>query len=86
MAVSYTHLDVYKRQLPEGVAVGSYYTAEFYGGWEHDYPLLQKLNIDYFVNCWIDSHARIMPYVGHAMDFSDITIKRGLQYLSLIHI
>lgn len=67
-------------KLPEGVAVGSYYTAEFYGGWEHDYPLLQKLNIDYFVNCWIDSHARIMPYVGHAMDFSDITIKRGLQY------
>lgn len=69
--------------MPREIAVSSYYTAEFYGGWDYDYPLMQQKGVDFFVNPWIDSHSRIMPYVGHAADFSDITVKRGLQYGSI---
>ncbi|MHB1459556.1 MAG: glycoside hydrolase family 20 zincin-like fold domain-containing protein [Armatimonadota bacterium] len=66
--------------MPKEITVSSYYTAEFYGGWDYDFPLMQQKGVDFFVNPWIDSHSRIMPYIGHAADFSDITIKRGLQY------
>ena len=66
--------------LPKEIAVSSYYTAEFYGGWDYDFPLMQQKGVEFFANPWIDSHSRIMPYIGHAADFSDITIKRGLQY------
>jgi hypothetical protein len=67
-------------RLPKDILISDYYTAEFYGGWEKDFPRLQKLGLDFFVQPWIDSHGHIMPYVGHAMDFSDIEISRGLQY------
>lgn len=66
--------------MPKEIAVSSYYTAEFYGGWDYDFPLMQQKGVDFFANPWIDSHSRIMPYIGHAADFSDVTIKRGLQY------
>lgn len=67
-------------RVPKDIAVASYYTAEFYGGWEADFPRLQKQGIDLFAMPWIDSHAHIMPFVGHAKEFSDITIGRGVQY------
>ncbi len=67
-------------RLPKDIVIGCYYTAEFYGGWEKDFPRLQKLGLDFLAAPWIDSHGHIMPYVGHAMDFSDIEISRGLQY------
>jgi hypothetical protein len=67
-------------RLPKDILISDYYTAEFYGGWEKDFPRLQKLGLDFFAQAWIDSHGHIMPYVGHAMDFSDIEISRGLQY------
>ncbi len=67
-------------RLPKDIAIGSYYTAEFYGGWERDYPRLQALGIDFMVQAWIDSHGHIMPHVRHSMDFSDITVSRGLQH------
>jgi hypothetical protein len=67
-------------RLPRDVLISSYYTAEFYGGWEKDFPRLQKLGLDFLAQPWIDSHGHIMPYVGHAMDFSDAEISRGLQY------
>src|ERR1035441_10237252 len=67
-------------RLPKDILIGCYYTAEFYGGWEKDFPRLQKLGLDFLAAPWIDSHGHIMPYVGHAMDFSDIEISRGLQY------
>jgi hypothetical protein len=67
-------------RLPKDTIISSYYTAEFYGGWEKDFPRLQKLGLGLFAQPWIDSHGHIMPYVGHAMDFSDIEISRGLQY------
>jgi hypothetical protein len=67
-------------RVPKDTLIGAYYTAEFYGGWEKDFPRLQKLGLDFFAQPWIDSHGHIMPYVGHAMDFSDIEIRRGLQY------
>ena len=67
-------------RLPKDIVISAYYTAEFYGGWEKDFPRLQKLGLDFFAQPWIDSHGHIMPYVGHAMDFSDIEISRGLQY------
>jgi hypothetical protein len=67
-------------RLPKDILISDYYTAEFYGGWEKDFPRLQKLGLDFFVQPWIDSHGHIMPYVGHSMDFSDIEISRGLQY------
>jgi hypothetical protein len=67
-------------RLPKDTLIGAYYTAEFYGGWEKDFPRLQKLGLEFFAQPWIDSHGHIMPYVGHAMDFSDIEISRGLQY------
>jgi hypothetical protein len=67
-------------RLPKDILIGCYYTAEFYGGWEKDFPRLQKLGLDFLAQPWIDSHSHIMPYVGHAMDFSDIEISRGLLY------
>lgn len=67
-------------RLPKDMIITSYYTAEFFASWQNDFPRLQKLGLDFFAQPWIDSHAHIMPYVGHAMDFSDITISRGLQY------
>ena len=67
-------------RLPKDILISDYYTAEFYGGWEKDFPRLQKLGLEFFVQPWIDSHGHIMPYVGHSMDFSDIEISRGLQY------
>ena len=67
-------------RLPKDILIGCYYTAEFYGGWEKDFPRLQRLGLDFLAQPWIDSHGHIMPYVGHAMDFSDIEISRGLQY------
>jgi hypothetical protein len=67
-------------RLPKDMLISAYYTAEFYGGWERDFPRLQRLGLDFFAQPWIDSHGHIMPYVGHAMDFSDIEIRRGLQY------
>ena len=67
-------------RLPKDILITAYYTAEFYGGWEKDFPRLQKLGLDFLAQPWIDSHGHIMPYVGHAMDFSDIEISRGLQY------
>jgi hypothetical protein len=67
-------------RLPKDILISDYYTAEFYGGWEKDFPRLQKLGLEFFVQPWIDSHGHLMPYVGHAMDFSDIEISRGLQY------
>lgn len=67
-------------RLPRDIVIGSYYTAEFYGGWEKDFPRLQKLGFEFFVQPWIDSHGHILPYAGHSLDFSDIEISRGLQY------
>jgi hypothetical protein len=67
-------------RFPKDTIITAYYTAEFYGGWEKDFPRLQKLGLGLFAQPWIDSHGHIMPYVGHAMDFSDIEISRGLQY------
>ena len=67
-------------RLPKDTIITSYYTAEFYGGWEKDFPRLQKLGLGFFAQPWIDSHGHIMPYVGHAMQFSDLEIQRGLQY------
>ncbi len=67
-------------RLPKDIAIGSYYTAEFYGGWERDYPRLQSLGIDFMAQSWIDSHGHIMPHVRHSMDFSDLTVTRGLQF------
>jgi hexosaminidase len=67
-------------RLPKDILISDYYTAEFYGGWEKDFPRLQKLGVQFLAQPWIDSHGHIMPYVGHAMDFSDIEISRGLQY------
>jgi len=67
-------------RLPKDILIGAYYTAEFYGGWEKDFPRLQKLGLEFLAQPWIDSHGHLMPYVGHAMDFSDIEISRGLQY------
>jgi hypothetical protein len=67
-------------QLPKDAIITSYYTAEFYGGWEKDFPRLQKLGLGFFAQPWIDSHGHIMPYVGHAMEFSDLEIRRGLRH------
>jgi hypothetical protein len=67
-------------RLPKDTLIGAYYTAEFYSGWEKDFPRLQRLGLEFFAQPWIDSHGHIMPYVGHAMDFSDLEISRGLQY------
>lgn len=77
---SLTGLGSVVEKLPKDMIVTSYYTAEFYASWGNDFPRLQKLGLDFFAQPWIDSHAHIMPYVGHAMDFSDITVSRGLQY------
>ena len=67
-------------RLPKDVLITSYYTAEFYSSWEKDFPRLKQLGLEFLAQPWIDSHGHIMPYVGHAMDFSDITISRGLQH------
>lgn len=67
-------------RLPKDIVIGSYYTAEFYGGWQTDFPRLKKLGIEFFAQPWIDSHGHILPYAGHAQDFSDIEIRRGLQF------
>ncbi len=67
-------------RIPKDVVIASYYTAEFYGGWDKDFPLLHRLGLDFFVQPWIDSHGHIMPYVGHAVSFSDITVSRGLAH------
>jgi hypothetical protein len=70
-------------KLPKDIVVASYYTAGFYGGWEKDFPRLQQKGIGFFAQPWIDSHGHIMPYVGHAMDFSDLTISRGHRFGAL---
>jgi hypothetical protein len=70
-------------KLPKDIVVASYYTAAFYGGWEKDFPRLQQRGIGLFAQPWIDSHGHIMPYVGHAMDFSDITVGRGLRFAAM---
>jgi uncharacterized protein YegJ (DUF2314 family) len=67
-------------KLPRDVVVASYYTAEFYGNWQKDFSRLKERGIGLFAQPWIDSHGHIMPYVGHAMDFSDITVARALPY------
>ena len=77
---SLTGLGSVVEKLPRDMIITSYYTAEFYASWDRDFPRLQKVGLDFFAQPWIDSHAHIMPYVGHAMDFSDITVSRGLQY------
>jgi hypothetical protein len=77
---SLTGLGSVVERLPKDIVVGSYYTAEFYGGWESDFSRLRKLGLEFLAQPWIDSHGHIMPYVGHAMDFSDLEISRGLQY------
>ena len=77
---SLTGLGSVVERLPKDIIIGSYYTAEFYGGWDSDFVRLQKLGLEFLAQPWIDSHGHIMPYVGHAMDFSDIEISRGLQY------
>lgn len=80
MEGSLTGLGSVVEKLPKDMIIASYYTAEFYGGWDSDFPRLQKLGLDFFAQPWIDSHEHIMPYVGHGMDFSDITVTRGLKY------
>jgi hypothetical protein len=67
-------------RLPKDIVVASYYTAEFYGHWEKDFSRLRQQGIGLFAQPWIDSHGHIMPYVGHALDFSDITVSRSLPY------
>lgn len=80
---SLTGLGSVVEKLPKDVVIASYYTAEFYGGWDKDFPRLRQVGLDFFAQPWIDSHAHIMPYVGHAMDFSDITVSRGLKFGAL---
>ncbi|MHB1000183.1 MAG: glycoside hydrolase family 20 zincin-like fold domain-containing protein [Armatimonadota bacterium] len=70
-------------KLPKDIVISSYYTAEFYGGWDKDFPQMHDLGIDFFAQPWIDSHGRIMPYTGHAKDFSDITVSRGVMHGSI---
>ena len=67
-------------QLPKDIPVASYYTAEFYGGWEQDFPLLQEKDIEFWANPWITSHTKFMPNITHAANFSDLTVERGLAY------
>jgi len=64
-------------QLPKDVAISSYYTAVFVGGWDKDYPRFRQKGFDFFAQSWISSHDRIMPFVGQSMDFSDLTVGRG---------
>lgn len=66
-------------RLPKDIVIASYYTAEFYGSWEKDFPRLYNLGLDFFAQPWIDSHGHIMPYVGHAKQFSDVTVSRAVQ-------
>ena len=68
-------------KLPTDIVVASYYTADFYGGWDKDFPRLQKKKIGLFAMPWINSHGHIMPYVDDAMRFSDMTIGRGLRFV-----
>ena len=70
-------------KLPKDIVVASYYTAGFYGGWNKDFPRLQQKGIGLFAMSWIDSHGLIMPYVGHAMDFSDLTVSRSHKFGAL---
>ena len=67
-------------KLPKDIVVASYYTADFYGGWDKDFPRLQKKGIGLFAMPWINSHGHIMPYVDDAMRFSDQTVSRGLRF------
>ncbi len=66
-------------RLPKDMLIASYYTADFYGSWEKDFPRLHNLGLEFFAQPWIDSHGHIMPYVGHAKQFSDITVSRAVQ-------
>ncbi len=67
-------------RLDKDIVVGSYYTSEFYGGWEHDYPLLQKEGRKFWSMPWLSSHTRFMPDVVFSMDFTDVTMERALPY------
>ena len=66
--------------MPKDIPIASYYTAEFYGGWEHDFSLMKEKGIEFWANPWLTSHTKFMPNTTHAADFSDITSQRGLQY------
>lgn len=67
-------------QLPRDIAISSYYTAAFVGGWDKDYPFLQQKGFDYFTQSWIASHDRLMPYVEASLSCSDLSVSRGCQY------
>ncbi|MBO4548745.1 MAG: family 20 glycosylhydrolase, partial [Abditibacteriota bacterium] len=65
-------------RLDKDIVVGSYYTSEFYGGWDYDYPLLRKSGRSFWVMPWLSSHTRFMPDVTFSMDFTDVTMERGM--------
>ncbi|MBP5275155.1 MAG: family 20 glycosylhydrolase [Abditibacteriota bacterium] len=67
-------------RLDKDIVVGSYYTSEFYGGWDHDYPVFQKQGRAFWAMPWLSSHTRFMPDVTFSMDFSDITMERAMPY------
>jgi len=68
--------------FPQDVMIGSYYCAGgvYQPAWQVDYPRFQSHGITFFTQPWIDSHIRILPWVSHAMNFSDMEITRGLMY------
>lgn len=66
--------------FPKDIPIGSYYTTEFYGHWEEDFPLMQEKGIEFWAMPWISSHTKFMPNTTFAAYFSDVTIQRGLKY------
>jgi hypothetical protein len=67
-------------KLPKDVVISSYYTATFYKDWKKDFSRLAEKGIGFWAMPWIASHDHIMPYTDYALNFSDITVSRGLQY------
>ncbi|OHB60034.1 MAG: hypothetical protein A2Y12_05660 [Planctomycetes bacterium GWF2_42_9] len=69
-------------KLPKDILIGMYYTAggDYKPAWKTDFPRLQTNGFNFFAQPWIDSHIRILPWVSHAMDFSDEEVSRGLAH------
>lgn len=73
-------------KLPKDIVITSYYTAPpgVYGhACETDYPLFNKLGLDFFAQPWINSHIRIIPDTIHSADFSDGMVGKGVEYGAL---
>jgi hexosaminidase len=68
--------------LPKDIIIGSYYCAggPYKPAWEKDFPRLEEKGFDFFAQAWINSHIRLMPWVGNAADFSDAEVTCGLKH------